>query len=62
VNGEDRDVPDGSSALDLVESLGFGARQVVVEHNGEAVERSRFSQTMLRTDDVIEIVRAVAGG
>jgi sulfur carrier protein len=37
-------------------------RSVVVEHNGEAVTPSEFSQRELRAGDRLEIVRIVAGG
>lgn len=37
-------------------------RSVVVEHNGEAVAPSEFSQRQLATGDRLEIVRIVAGG
>lgn len=37
-------------------------RSVVVEHNGEAVAPSEFSQRQLKTGDRLEIVKIVAGG
>ena len=37
-------------------------RSVVVEHNGEAVAPSEFSQRRLQAGDRLEIVRIVAGG
>jgi sulfur carrier protein len=37
-------------------------RSVVVEHNGEAVAPSEFSQRLLRAGDRLEIVKIVAGG
>jgi thiamine biosynthesis protein ThiS len=37
-------------------------RSVVVEHNGEAVAPSEFSQRVLQADDRLEIVKIVAGG
>ena len=37
-------------------------RSVVVEHNGEAVAPSEFSQRRLNDGDRLEIVRIVAGG
>ena len=37
-------------------------RSVVVEHNGEAVAPSEFSQRPLNPGDRLEIVRIVAGG
>jgi thiamine biosynthesis protein ThiS len=37
-------------------------RSVVVEHNGEAVAPSEFSQRRLNAGDKLEIVKIVAGG
>ena len=37
-------------------------RSVVVEHNGEAVAPSEFSQRILNAGDKLEIVKIVAGG
>ena len=37
-------------------------RSVVVEHNGEAVAPSEFSQRALAPGDRLEIVKIVAGG
>jgi thiamine biosynthesis protein ThiS len=37
-------------------------RSVVVEHNGEAVAPSEFSDRQLRSGDKLEIVKIVAGG
>jgi thiamine biosynthesis protein ThiS len=41
---------------------GLLPRSVVVEHNGEAVAPSEFSQRPLRSGDRLEIVKIVAGG
>jgi sulfur carrier protein len=41
---------------------GLPPRSVVVEHNGEAVAPSEFSNRQLKPGDRLEIVRIVAGG
>jgi thiamine biosynthesis protein ThiS len=41
---------------------GLLPRSVVVEHNGEAVAPSEFSQRQVRAGDRLEVVRIVAGG
>ncbi len=41
---------------------GLLPRSVVVEHNGEAVAPSQFSQRPLAPGDRLEIVQIVAGG
>ena len=62
VNGRRREVPDRWTVAQLVASLGFGNKQVVVEHNGDAVERARFDEIVLGPQDVVEVVRPVQGG
>jgi thiamine biosynthesis protein ThiS len=41
---------------------GLRPRSVVVEHNGEAVAPSEFSQRQVQAGDRLEIVKIVAGG
>jgi len=62
VNGAARDLRDGASLPDLLEELGLGLGWVVVERNGEALPRAVARETTLADGDVLEIVRAVAGG
>ena len=62
MNGTQRSLAEGATVSDLVHGLGFGDRQVVVELNGEPVERSRFGEIALAAGDRVEVVRAVAGG
>lgn len=61
-NGEAVEVPDGSSVEDLLGQLGLGGKWVLVERNGEPVERRQLSATRLVEGDRLELVRAVAGG
>lgn len=62
VNGEPRDVPEGSSVLDLLGELGRHPRTVAVEHNGSILGRERYGGTVLEEDDRLEIVGFVQGG
>jgi sulfur carrier protein len=62
VNGDEVEVADGASVDDLLRQLGLGGRWVLVERNGEPVERKRLATTALADGDRIELVRAVAGG
>jgi len=48
--------------LDLLTQLGWSKRTVAVEHNGEALFRSEHATVLLHEGDVLEIVKAVAGG
>ncbi|HVJ21610.1 MAG TPA: sulfur carrier protein ThiS [Polyangiaceae bacterium] len=62
VNGESREIPDGLTVLDLVQTLGLGDGPVAVERNREVVPRAEHGTTRLSALDVIEIVHFVGGG
>lgn len=47
---------------DLLAQLGWAKRTVAVEHNGDALLRSEHDRVVLHEGDVVEIVKAVAGG
>ncbi len=61
-NGDIVEVPDGATVDDLLGILGLGGRWVLVERNGEPVERRHLATTELAEGDRLELVRAVAGG
>jgi sulfur carrier protein len=61
-NGDPVELPDRSTVDDLLALLGLGGRWVLVERNGEPVERRHLSTTVLADGDRLELVRAVAGG
>jgi sulfur carrier protein len=62
VNGDVREVAEGTSVAALVESIGLQVGSVVVEHNGTALLRSEVAAAVLADGDVLELVKAVAGG
>jgi thiamine biosynthesis protein ThiS len=62
VNGDDVAVDEDASVVDLLHQLGLGEKWVLVERNGEPVERRLLSATRLSAGDRLELVRAVAGG
>ena len=61
-NGKPVDLPDGACVTDLLAELGLDKKWVVVERNGEPVDRKRMHETPLCDGDRIELVKAVAGG
>lgn len=61
-NGKPRDVGDGATIADLLAEFGWRPEWVVVEYNGEPLERVRYGVVALKPGDRLEIVRAVAGG
>ncbi|HVT76613.1 MAG TPA: sulfur carrier protein ThiS [Acidimicrobiales bacterium] len=48
--------------LELLAQLGWAKRTVAVEHNGNALLRGEHASVTLGDGDVVEIVKAVAGG
>jgi len=62
VNGRPHRVETVSTVHDVIRVLGLDPRAVVVELNGEPVERRRFTEQKIREGDRLELVRAVAGG
>lgn len=62
VNGEQRDVADGTTVTGLLASLELHPQLVVVEHNREILDRSVFDATQISAGDSIELVHFVGGG
>lgn len=62
VNGEQRTVEIGASALDVVVELGLADRPVAVEVNERVVPRRELAARRLGDGDRIEIVTLVGGG
>ena len=62
LNGEPRDLPDGSSVVQAVAELTSAPSGVAAAVNGEVVPRGSWAATPLRRGDQVEIVTAVQGG
>ena len=61
-NGESYDIEKDSSIEAFLENLGLTLEQVIVEYNGEAKTRLQAAEIRLSDNDVLEVVRIVAGG
>ena len=61
LNGDVREIPDGSTIGELVRELRLEGRPVAVERNREVVPQARFSRVTLRDGDRIEFVPLVGG-
>ncbi len=62
LNGEPRQVPEGSTAAELVDSLGLAPELVAIEINRELCPKSARDSTQLASGDSIELVTLVGGG
>ena len=61
VNGEPRDLPDGTTVTGLLEQLKLLPRSVAVELNRRLLRSEKYP-TALKDGDTIEIVTFVGGG
>lgn len=62
LNGESRELPEGSTIATLVASLDLRPEQVAVERNRELVPRAEHATTALAEGDELEVVTLVGGG
>ncbi|MYA77463.1 MAG: sulfur carrier protein ThiS [Gemmatimonadetes bacterium] len=62
VNGTTRQLPGPSSIADLLKELGVATEGTAVALNGAVVPRKEHGTAMLAGGDVVEVIRAVAGG
>ena len=62
VNGGPRDVVPGTTARQLVASLGVKPEMMAVQINERVLPRDEMSTTVLSDGDVIELIRIVGGG
>ena len=62
VNGEDRDIEEGSTVSDLLGTLKLRADQVAVEINLTILDRKEFDGIVLQKDDRVEILSFIGGG
>ena len=62
VNGEPREVEEGTTVGGLVRRLALAPERLAVELNREVVRRSRWDETALSEGDKIEVVHFVGGG
>lgn len=62
VNGEAKDVPEGTTVRGLLETLGLGDTLVAVERNQQVVPRARHTSEALEEGDALEVVHFVGGG
>ena len=61
-NGQAREVADGVTVAQLLDTLKLASRHVAVEVNLELVPRAQHAECMLREGDRLEVVTLVGGG
>ena len=62
VNGNPRNVQEGTTLFALIQILALSDRKIAVEINQQIVPQSRHQQTQLQDGDRVEIIEAIGGG
>ncbi|MCA9656431.1 MAG: sulfur carrier protein ThiS [Myxococcales bacterium] len=62
INGESREVREGTTVADLVAQLGLRREHVAVELDREIVPRAEHEARVLQDGSTLEIVTFVGGG
>ena len=62
LNGEPHELDEPLSVADLLSQLSVDPRRVAVEYNLSILKRQLFADTLVHSDDRIEIVNFVGGG
>jgi len=62
INEEERDVPEGTSVADVVETLSLNPKFIAVEVNLELIPRGEHASYTLSDGDQLEVVTLVGGG
>jgi sulfur carrier protein len=62
LNGEERDIPDGSTVRTLLEHLGIQPERVAVEINEEIVRKAVYGGVRVNEGDRVEVVQFMGGG
>jgi sulfur carrier protein len=64
LNGQSVELPAGATVADAVIEAGAdgGGRGVAVAVDGEVIRSAEWGKTKLRSDQKVEVVRAVQGG
>jgi thiamine biosynthesis protein ThiS len=62
LNGEKRDLPEGTTVLGLLEKLQIQSQRVAVELNEHIVKKDKYPETTLQPGDSLEVVSFMQGG
>ncbi len=62
INGEERELADGSTVASVLDVLGAPASGVAVALDGEVVPRAEWASTHVPDGAAVEVLTAVQGG
>ena len=62
LNGKKTEIEKPFTIMELLESKGIDHEKVIIEYNYDILIRDDWSKTVLKENDVIEVLRFVGGG
>jgi len=62
LNGKTEDCPDGATLEQILERYKFDKNRVAAELNSQVIPKSDFPHSVLKDQDVLEVVTFVGGG
>lgn len=62
LNGDRREVADGVSLAQLIDTLELAPERIAIELNQSVIRRAQWPTTELKENDRVEIVHFVGGG
>ncbi len=62
INGQKTEIPEGFTIADVLSARELRPETVIVEYNYGIAKKELWAQTVLKENDVIEILRFVGGG
>ncbi|MFO7761254.1 MAG: sulfur carrier protein ThiS [Thermodesulfobacteriota bacterium] len=61
-NGEYHDIPEGLALVDYLKKLELDPSAVVVEYNGQIIDRTDYDKQVISEGAKLELIRFVPGG
>ena len=62
INAEQRELEAGLNVTELLALVGVAQAGVMVEKNGEVINRDRFDEEPVQEGDKLELIRLIGGG
>ncbi|MEK7990201.1 MAG: sulfur carrier protein ThiS [Thiotrichaceae bacterium] len=62
LNGEPKQIAQQATIQDLLVELALTQKRLAIELNQQIIPRSQFEQTILKSNDKVEVVHAIGGG
>ncbi len=62
INGEDHTFNDNITLENIIKELNITINSIVAEVNGQVITKEKFSNTVIKDNDVIELIKFVGGG